>query len=263
MNVTDEIMRLAKWAFDQRGIEPGDACNSCGGWGVSPTSLSLPKPVCKTCWGSGSKSNPWPSHEHNPGSKSYTEADFWNDVKTKKIKLNPNVNPEMSFNEFVSTINAVHDGIVHLIGLYHVECDGMDEMDQERDKYYESVDKHLRRTLRLLQDVNTKNKKTRQLMSNVEFSQDDVLKLAKYFLKEHMYFEDMPDIPSDQGWHCRHCRAVLDAYIHDAKDKLPLFKHSKGCLVLVAQDVATGFDLDEISYIHEDTVELINECNAR
>lgn len=154
--MNNEINKIIKWAFDQRGIEVGDACRSCGGWGVSPTSTSLPKPVCKTCWGSGSKSNPWPSHEYNPESTSYTETDFWNDVKTKKFKLNQNVNSEMSLSEFIGTINIIHDGLVHMIGMFHVECDGMDEMDEERTDYYESVDKHLRTALRLLQEENNK-----------------------------------------------------------------------------------------------------------
>jgi hypothetical protein len=64
-----------EFALEWRGIEPEDACNECSGAGVISYSntatwhsgiggisgQAITQDVCDKCWGSGSKSKPWPS----------------------------------------------------------------------------------------------------------------------------------------------------------------------------------------------------------
>jgi hypothetical protein len=70
MAFTDDLMAALR---DMRGIDEGDECEMCQGWGViaygttatwrgggggaTPTSG-----VCNKCWGSGKQSYAWPRH---------------------------------------------------------------------------------------------------------------------------------------------------------------------------------------------------------
>ncbi len=57
-----------------RGIEPGRACDRCGGAGTRAYGSTstwrggiggqmITNGVCDKCWGSGDKDRPWPSHD--------------------------------------------------------------------------------------------------------------------------------------------------------------------------------------------------------
>ena len=68
MNEDDFYDRVLAW----RSIEPGDQCLQCGGcgglaygstatWRGGVGGQTITGGVCDKCWGSGSKSRPWPS----------------------------------------------------------------------------------------------------------------------------------------------------------------------------------------------------------
>lgn len=61
-------------ALEWRGIAPGDACERCQGagtvlystgstWRGGVSGQAATRDVCDKCWGSGSKSKPWPNRK--------------------------------------------------------------------------------------------------------------------------------------------------------------------------------------------------------
>lgn len=69
MNALERYNACLEW----RGINQNDACQECGGAGVKAYGSTatwrggiggqmITNDVCNKCWGSGSRSLPWPSH---------------------------------------------------------------------------------------------------------------------------------------------------------------------------------------------------------
>jgi len=72
-------------------------------------------------------------------------------------------------------------------------------------------------------------------MAELEFSQDDVIAVAKALVSDPLVFMSGDFI---SYYICDYCAAHLTGYDAEREN----FKHETGCPVLVAQDILTGLE---------------------